>query len=164
MNSQGLGFTMGELSITNCTFSGMIRGFIRFQGPNRQIIQRLTVEGCVFYDCGVYDANGRGYAWFAGPGDRKDSNFFQNLTIRNNSFIDCPRHSLVGENGNLAWPAGTTWNIVIENNTFVNFSTRSSNSGHGLILETRYAPRGSKFTVKKNLLLWCVRTIVIIVR
>lgn len=151
MNSQGLGFTMGELSITNCTFSGMIRGFIRFQGPNRQIIQRLTVEGCVFYDCGVYDANGRGYAWFAGPGDRKDSNFFQNLTIRNNSFIDCPRHSLVGENGNLAWPAGTTWNIVIENNTFVNFSTRSSNSGHGLILETRYAPRGSKFTVKKNL-------------
>lgn len=151
MNSQGLSFSLSELSITNCSFSGLTRGFIRFQGPNRQLIEHMTVDGCVFTDCGPYDANGRGYSWFAGPGNRKDSNFFKDLKIKNNSFIDVPKHAFVSENGNLPWPAGTTWNIEIENNTFVNLSPRSSSSGHGLLLETRYAPAGSKITVKKNL-------------
>ena len=151
MNSQGLSFSLSELSITNCQFSGLTRGFIRFQGPNRQLIEHLTVEGCVFTDCGPYDNNGRGYSWFAGPGNRKDSNFFQWLEVKNNSFIDVPKHAFVSENGNLAWPANTRWNIEIENNTFVNLSPRSSSSGHGLLLETRYAPAGSKITVKKNL-------------
>ncbi|MCD8291683.1 MAG: hypothetical protein LUC91_09330 [Prevotella sp.] len=151
MNSQGLGFTMSELSVTNCTFAGLVRGFIRFQGPNRQIIQKLTVDNCVFYDCGQYDVNGRGYSWFAGPGTNKNSNFYQNLTITNNSFLDCSRHALVTENGNLAWPEGTVWNIDIENNTFVNFAPRSSSSSHGLVLEIRYAPKNSTVTVKKNL-------------
>lgn len=148
MYSQGLSFSLSELSITNCTFSGMVRGFVRFQGPNREIIQKLKLDGCVFYDCGVYDTNGRGYSWFAGPGNNKNSNFFQNLTITNNSFIDCPRHAFVSENSNLAWPTGTKWNIDIENNTFINISTRSKDR---LTIETRYAPAGSKFTVKKNL-------------
>lgn len=151
MYSQGLSFSLTELRITNCSFSGMVRGFIRFQGPNRQLIERLTVEGCVFYDCGAYDANGRGYAWFAGPGNNRNSNFYQNLTIRNNTFVDCPRHALVSENKNLAWPAGATWNIVIENNTFINFSTRSSNKGHGRVLEIEYPPLGSKIAFRKNL-------------
>ena len=151
MNSQGLSFSLSELSITNCQFSGLTRGFIRFQGPNRQLIEHMVVDGCVFTDCGPYDANGRGYSWFAGPGNRKDSNFFQWLEIKNNSFIDVPKHAFVSENGNLAWPAGTKWNIDIENNTFVNLSPRSSSSGHGLLLETRYIPAGSKVTVKKNL-------------
>lgn len=151
MYSQGLSFSLSELNVTNCTFSGMIRGFIRFQGPNRQVIEHFTVDGCVFYDCGLYDTNGRGYSWFAGPGNNKNSNFFQNLTITNNSFIDCPRHALVSENGNLAWPTGTTWNILIENNTFINFSPRSSSTSHGLIFETRYAPSGSTIALRKNL-------------
>lgn len=151
MSSQGLSFSLSELSITNCTFSGCVRGFIRFQGPNRQIIQRLTVEGCVFHDDGMYDTTGRGYSWFAGPGNQKNSNFYQNLTFRNNTIIDSPRHGLVSENGNLAWPTGTQWNIVIENNTIINFSPRSSNSAHGLLFEIRYAPKGSNLTVRKNL-------------
>ena len=151
MNSQGLSFSLSELSITNCQFSGLTRGFIRFQGPNRQLIEHMKVEGCVFTDCGPYDNNGRGYSWFAGPGNRKDSNFFQWLEVKNNSFIDVPKHAFVSENGNLAWPINTRWNIEIENNTFVNLSPRSTSSGHGLLLETRYAPAGSKITVKKNL-------------
>lgn len=151
MSSQGLSFALSELSITNCTFNGLVRGFIRFQGPNRQIIQKLDVENCVFYDNGMYDTNGRGYSWFAGPGNNKNSNFYENLIFKNNTIIDSPRHALVSENSNLAWPAGTTWNIDIQNNTFINFSTRSSSSGHGLIFETRYAPSGSKITFKKNL-------------
>lgn len=151
MNSQGLAFNMNELAITNCTFSGLTRGFIRFQGPNRETIENLIVDNCVFYDCGPYDTNGRGYAWFAGPGNNYNSNFYMNLQITNNSFIDCPKHAFVSENEDLAWPTGTTWNITIENNTFINLSTRSSSSGHGLLLETRYAPIGSKFTCRKNL-------------
>lgn len=55
------------------------------------------------------------------------------------------------ENGNLAWPVGTTWNITVENNTFVNFSPHSTSSGHGLMFETRYIPMGSKITCRKNL-------------
>ena len=154
MYSKGLSFSLNKLEIKNCSFSGMIRGFVRFQGPNQQVIGALTLDNCVMYDCGNYDANGRGYAWFAGPGNQRLSNFFQNLTITNNSFIDCPRHSLVGENGQLAWPSNTKWNVVIENNTFVNFSPLSSNKAHGLFIETSYAPSGSKFSVKKNLFVW----------
>jgi len=150
MSSQGLSFSLSELSITNCTFSGCVRGFIRFQGPNRQIIQRLTVENCVFHDNGPYDTNGRGYAWFAGPGNNRFSNFFQNLTFRNNTIIDSPRHSFVGENGVLAWASGI-WNIVIENNTFVNLNARPSSSSHGLFLEITGAPGGSNVAVRKNL-------------
>ena len=154
MYSKGLSFSLNKLQVSNCTFSGMIRGFIRFQGPNRQVIGAMTVDNCVFYDCGNYDANGRGYAWFAGPGNQRQSNFFQNLTFTNNTIIDCPRHSLVGENGQLAWPKNTKWNIVIENNTFVNWSPRSDNKAHGLFIETSYAPSGSKFSVKRNLFVW----------
>lgn len=154
MNSKGLSFSLNKLQISNCTFSGMIRGFLRFQGPNQQVIGSLILDNCVMYDCGNYDNNGRGYAWFAGPGNQRLSNFFQNLTITNNTFLDSPRHSLVGENGQLAWPSNTKWNIVIENNTFVNWSPRSSNKGHGLFIETSYAPSGSKFSVKRNLFVW----------
>jgi hypothetical protein len=151
MNNQGLSFYLSALNITNCTFRGLTRGFIRFQGPNRETIEHLNVEGCVFTDCGVYDTNGRGYSWFAGPGNNRNSNFYRNLVFRNNTILDSPRHALVTENGNLAWPTGTTWNITIENNTFVNFSPRSTSSGHGLLFETRYAPAGSKINIRKNL-------------
>ncbi|MBR1879843.1 MAG: hypothetical protein IJ804_03715 [Prevotella sp.] len=154
MYSQGLSFSLNALSVTNCTFSGMIRGFIRFQGPNLQVIGSMTVDNCVFHDCGNYDSNGRGYAWFAGPGNQRKSNFFQNMTFTNNTIIDCPRHSLIGENGNLAWPNGTKWNINVSNNTFVNYSPRSSSNSHGLVFEIRYAPAGTKVTCKNNLFVW----------
>lgn len=151
MNSQGLSFTLSELRVARCTFTGHVRGFIRFQGPNRQLIEKLTVDDCVFYDEGGYDTNGRGYSWFAGPGNNAKSNFYKNLTFTNNSIINSPRHALVSENKNLAWPDGTTWNINISNNTFVNFSPRSNNKSHGLMFEIGYAPGGSTITCKNNL-------------
>lgn len=151
MYSQGLSFTLAELRCSRCTFSGHVRGFIRFQGPNRQIISNLTVEDCVFYDEGGYDTNGRGYSWFAGPGNNAKSNFYQNFKFVNNTIVNSPRHALVTENGNLAWPGMTKWNIEVSNNTFINFSPRSSSSGHGLIFETRYIPAGSTIICKKNL-------------
>lgn len=151
MYSQGLSFTLAELRCSRCTFSGHVRGFIRFQGPNRQIISNLVVEDCVFYDEGGYDTNGRGYSWFAGPGNNKNSNFFQNVKFNNNTIIDSPRHALFSENGNLAWPSTAKWNIEMCNNTFVNFSPRSNSNSHGLLFEVRYIPEGSKITCKKNL-------------
>ncbi|MBQ2056542.1 MAG: hypothetical protein II489_09625 [Bacteroidaceae bacterium] len=151
MYSQGLSFSLAELKMSNCTFQGHVRGFIRFQGPNRQIIEKLTVENCVFYNEGGYDTNGRGYSWFAGPGNNRNSNFYKNFTFRNNTIVNSPRHALVTENKQLAWPEGTTWNITVENNTFVNFSPRSNNKAHGLMFEIAYPPKNSKITCKKNL-------------
>lgn len=45
--------------------------------------------------------------------------------MTNCTFVDSPRHALLSENANLAWPASTVWHIRVENNTFINFSTRS---------------------------------------
>ncbi len=151
MYSQGLSFILTELRIARCTMAGHVRGFIRFQGPNRQIIEKFTIDDCVFYDSGGYDTNGRGYSWFAGPGNNRNSNFFKNLTVTNCSFIDSSRHAFVSENKQLAWPEGTTWNINISNNTFVNLATRSNNKSHGLMFEITYTPQGSVITCKNNL-------------
>lgn len=152
MYSQGLSFTLSELRVENCCMSGHVRGFIRFQGPNRQIIDNLVVTGCVMYDDSGYDTNGRGYAWFAGPSNNPKSNFFKHLVITNNSFISSSRQALIQEGTkNMAWPDGTTWDITLSNNTFVNFATRSNNKGHGYIFEMPYIPAGSKVECKKNL-------------
>lgn len=151
MYSQGLSFILTELRIARCTLAGHVRGFIRFQGPNRQIIEKFTVDDCVFYDSGGYDTNGRGYAWFAGPGNNRNSNFYKNLSVTNCSFINSSRHAFVSENKQLAWPKGETWNINVSNNTFVNLAPRSNNKSHGLMFELAYAPQGSVITCKNNL-------------
>lgn len=151
MYSQGLSFILTELRIARCTMAGHVRGFIRFQGPNRQIIEKFTIDDCVFYDSGGYDTSGRGYAWFAGPGNNRNSNFYKNLSVTNCSFINSSRHAFVSENKLLAWPEDATWNINISNNTFVNLAPRSSNKAHGLLFELSYAPQGSVITCKKNL-------------
>ncbi|MBQ8601330.1 MAG: hypothetical protein IJ413_02100 [Bacteroides sp.] len=151
MYSQGLSFVLNELRVSNCTMAGHVRGFIRFQGPNRQVIEKLTVDNCVFYDCGGYDTNGRGYSWFAGPGNNRNSNFYKNFSFTNNTIINSSRHALVTETKNLAWPDGTKWKINVSNNTFVNFAPRSNNNGHGLVFEIQYAPAGSEVTCAKNL-------------
>lgn len=151
MYSQGLSFVLNELRVSRCTMTGHVRGFIRFQGPNRQVIEKLTVEDCVFYDCGGYDTNGRGYSWFAGPGNNRNSNFYKNFSFINNTIINSSRHALVTETKNLAWPEGSKWKINVSNNTFVNFAPRSNNNGHGLIFEIQYAPAGSEVTCAKNL-------------
>ena len=151
MYSQGLSFVLGELRVSRCAMAGHVRGFIRFQGPNRQVIEKLTVEDCVFYDCGGYDTNGRGYSWFAGPGNNRNSNFYKDFSFVNNTIINSSRHALVTETKNLAWPEGTKWKINVSNNTFVNFATRSNNNGHGLVFEIQYAPAGSEVTCANNL-------------
>lgn len=154
MNSSGLSFSLNKLQISNCTMDGLVRGFVRFQGSNQQIIGALHVDNCVFFDCGNYDNKGEGYAWFDGPGKNRLSNFFQDFKLTNCTFVDSPRRALVNEAGNLAYPKSTKWNFTIENNTFINYSTRTTTKTRGILFETPYPPKGSHFTVKKNLFVW----------
>lgn len=129
----------------------MIRGFVRVQGLNRKNFEKFIVEDCLFYNCGYYDNTGRGYAWIAGdgtPGTGK-SNIYANMIFRKNTFYDSPRTCFFTDNGkDLPWPSNVQYNITLENNTFVNYSTRSTGRK---IFDLRYLPGGSKITVKKNL-------------
>lgn len=147
-NSQAMPFSLESFEIIDCNFRHMIRGWIRFQGPNRKIIEKFVVDDCLFYDCGFYDNNGRGYSWIHGDAQHDQQNIFKNFSLINCTFLDSPRHALISENNNRAWPSTTQWNIRIENNTFINFSTRSKDR---LLIEMRYNPNNSTFICKKNL-------------
>ena len=62
---------------------------------------------------------------------------------------DSPRDNfLTNNNKSLAWPETVKYNVVIENNTFVNFSTRATTRN---LINMRYVPNGSSFTVRNNL-------------
>ncbi len=151
MYSNGMAVTLQSFELRNCTFQRMIRGFVRVQGLNRKNFEKFIVEDCLFYNCGYYDNTGRGYAWIAGdgtPGTGK-SNIYANMIFRRNTFYDSPRTCFFTDNGkDLPWPSNVQYNITLENNTFVNYSTRSTGRK---IFDLRYLPGGSKITVKKNL-------------
>lgn len=146
--SAAMPFVCESFEVYNCDFRRMTRGWVRIQGPNRKYIERIVVDNCLFYECGVYDNNGRGYPYFAGDGTNDKSNIFNNVRVSNSSFIDSPMDHFFSEPANRAWPANTTWNITLEYCTFLNWSTRSTPR---YLFNMRYNPANSKFTVKKNL-------------
>lgn len=147
--SSAPGFSLEAIKITDCTFQGFIRGFLRIQGGREISINHLNVDNNVFYNCGYYDNNGRGYSWFAGPGQHVNQNIFNDFSFTNNTIYDSPRETLIYNNGtNLDWPETTKWNIRIENNTFINFSTRSAGR---YLINLRFVPGGSYFSVQRNL-------------
>lgn len=149
MYSNGMAVTFSSFEVRRCTFQRMIRGFIRVQGSKRKVFENIIVEDCLFYNCGYYDNNGRGYAWIAGDGKDPKSNIFRNMVFRNNTFYDSPRTCFFSDNNKtLAWPPSVSYHITLENNTFVNFSTRSSGR---YLVDLRYLPGGSSITIKKNL-------------
>jgi hypothetical protein len=149
MYSNGMAVTLQSFTVKNCNFNNMIRGFIRVQGTKVKRFENITVEGCNFKNCGYYDNNGRGYAWVAGDGKQPKSNIYVNCVFRNNTFYDSPRTCLFTDNGkNLDWGDDIHYNITLENNTFVNFSTRSSGRQ---IFDLRYLPGGSTITCRNNL-------------
>lgn len=138
-----------SLQIKNCTFSGFIRGFLRVQGVNAKVIDKFDIDGNLFYNCGYYDKNGRGYAWIAGDGSNVKSNIYKDFRFTNNTIYDSPRTSFLTDNNkSLEWGSDIQYNITIENNTFVNFSTRTSGR---YLIDMRYLPGGSKIVMKKNL-------------
>ncbi len=149
MYSNGMSVNFASIEIRGCTFQRMIRGFIRVQGSKRKVFENLIVENCVFVNCGYYDNNGRGYAWIADDSALAKQNIYQNFVFRNNTMYDSPRDNFVTNNNkSLAWPETVKYNISIENNTFVNFSTRATTR---YLINTRYTPDGSVYKVKNNL-------------
>ncbi|MCD8167258.1 MAG: hypothetical protein LUE93_14815 [Bacteroides sp.] len=148
MYSNGMAVHLESFVIKNCTFKRMVRGFIRKQGPNYKIWDRVLIEDNQFFDCGYYNNGTGGYPWIAGSGTNANSNLYKDFVVRNNTFFDCPFPSFFNETSQSAWSGGS-WNITFENNTLVNWNTR----GVGTIFNMRYLPDGSTFNVKKNLII-----------
>lgn len=141
-------FTLDSLVMKNCSFQHFVRGFIRDQGQAVTRINNLIVENNDFYNCGAYDRNGRGYAWVQGKGD-PNSNLFLNLIWRNNTIYNSPRTALFTDGDkDVEFAEDIQWNITLENNTIVNFSTLSTARN---LFQMRYVPGDSKITVKNNL-------------
>ncbi len=146
--SQAMAFTLSSFQLRHCNFRNMVRGFIRFQGPNRKQIEHFIIDDCMFYGCGVFENTGRGYSWITGDGTMPLHNVLKDLQWTNSTFVDSPRQAIISENKNTAWDPSVTWNINFSNNTLINCSTRSKDR---LIFEMRYAPANMTLTCKNNL-------------
>lgn len=150
MYSDGMAVTFENFEIDNCTFQRMVRGFIRVQGNKMKYFEHINIKNCVMYNCGYYDANGRGYAWFAGDGvQATGANIYKDLQFVNNTIYDSPRTAFITDNDKNIQYTGGPWHIRIEGNTFINFSTRTSGRN---FFQTRYIPTGSHYIFKRNLL------------
>lgn len=149
MYSNGMGVTLQSFEMHRCSLQRMVRGFIRVQGSRIKTFENVTIDDCDFYNCGFYDNNGRGYAWIAGDGNSAKSNIYKDMVIRNCTFYDSPRTAMFTDNDkNLAWGDNIQYKITLENNTFINFSTRSSGRN---IFQMRYIPYNSTFICRNNL-------------
>lgn len=148
MWSDHIPLTVDNLTMRNCSFQDVLRGFFRVQGKNT-LIENILMEGCETYNCGQYDNNGGGYGYFfldSSGNSNTETSVVHNLTIRNNTFFDSPKGSLVTDNNrNIDYTDKIK--VVIENNTFVNFCTRSTRNA---FLNFRYLPNGSTVAVKSN--------------
>ncbi len=147
-NSASMPFTCSKFEVKNCSFQGMVRGWFRTQGTSRQTIESIVIDNCMFHDMGMYSSDGRGYPFITGDAKSPTTNIFQNIVITNNSFVGISLDHLMREQHNLDWAPYVSWNITIENNTFLN--AFSITSGRYLV-ELRYPPANSTFTIRKNL-------------
>ncbi|TJZ59920.1 hypothetical protein FAZ15_13595 [Sphingobacterium olei] len=147
-HSASMPFTCSRLETRNCNFQGMVRSWFRTQGTNRQVIENIIVDNCLFHDAGMYDTNGRGYPLITGAAASVSTNIFNNVVIKNNSFIGISWDQLVRETANLAWAPSVVWNVTIENNTFLNAFSVSNGR---FLIQHQNPPANSSYTVKKNL-------------
>ena len=76
------------------------------------------------------------------------TNLLKDFNFKNNTIVDCSYDLMVKQADNVAWLGG--WNITFENNTFVNWGSRTKDR---VILNTRYPSKDylSKFVFKNNL-------------
>lgn len=148
MYSNGMAVRLEKFVIQNCTFKGLVRGFIREQGPNYKIWDNVLIENNQFFNCGYYSNGAGGYPWVAGSGNNTESNLYKNFIVRGNTFFDSPFPSFFNETKQSNWKGGA-WNITFENNTLVNWNTRAA----GNIFNMRNIPDGSVYNVKKNLII-----------
>jgi len=151
-NSTAMNFIGESFQLRNCDFQGFRRGFVRVQGgTGRKRLGNITVDGCLFYNCGAYEDNGTGYGYFDVDNNcATPTNIFANVVIRNSSFIDSPMKGLLCDDRTEAPNQGPEFNVTIENNTFVNFNTLGPSSNRGVLVFLR-SPNNSRYTIKKNL-------------
>ncbi|MEJ6979639.1 hypothetical protein WG906_04210 [Pedobacter sp. P351] len=147
-HSASMPFTCSKLEARNCNFQGMVRAWFRTQGTNRQVIENIIIDNCLFHDDGMYDVNGRGYCLITGEAKSEKTNIFNNVVIKNNSFIGISYDQLVRENANLAWAPSVVWNVTIVNNTFLNAFAITNGR---FLIQHQNPPANSKYTIKKNL-------------
>lgn len=141
-------FVLESLNIEGCTFQHIIRGFVRMQGVVKTEIKSINCDGNLFYNCGYFASNGSGYGWFYS--DRECHNIYADFRFVNNTIYDSPNSQLIScGTQQFSWGADDKWNITIENNTFINFSTRKSSL---YMISMRHVPAGSHFSVQRNLL------------
>lgn len=150
MYSGGMEVSFESFEVYNCTFQRMVRGFMRVQGTKKKTFKKIVIDGNLFYNCGYYDNNGRGYAWIAGDGNSDVSNIYTDFQWTNNTMYDSPRTAMISDNDkDRNYDPSVKWNIRIENNTFFNYSTRSTGRN---IFQTRYVPSGSHYSFQRNLI------------
>lgn len=148
MYSDGMAIHLESFVIKNCTFKRLVRGFVREQGPNYKIWEHVLIEDNQFFDCGYYSNGAGGYPWIAGARDANpNSNLYKDFVVRNNTFFDCPFPSFFVQDKAIEWKSGS-WKITFENNTLVNWNTRSA----GNIFNMRNIPDGSTYNVRNNLI------------
>lgn len=153
MYSNGMAVHLESFVIKNCTFKRMVRGFIREQGSNYKIWDRVLIEDNQFFDCGYYSNGAGGYPWIAGSDKNVKTNLWKNFIVRNNTFFDCPFPSFFNQTGGTN-ASSEPWNITFENNTLVNWNTR----GAGNIFNMRGLPDNSVYNVKNNLIILTVQS------
>lgn len=145
----GMGISIKEYIVRNCSFQHLIRGFFRTQCQFGEFIDNFIVEDCEFYNCGGYSGNGSGYGFITGDQNNPNSNIFRNMVWRNNTFFDTPIGNFITHGtGTGKWTDPTlVFNITIENNTFINWNTYSGRP----MLSLRSIPAGSTFNIYNNL-------------
>lgn len=152
MYSKGMGSTVEEISLKNCSFQGIVGGFYRVQANYGVRIKNFFIDNVDFYNGGYYSTSGRRYNWFhANPEANVNINIWENFVMKNCTIYDNPLGYMFNHNKQqtIEWPADLHYNITLENNTFINLNT--CNAGNSMIFNTRWIPGGSTFTVKRNL-------------
>lgn len=152
MYSKGMGATVEEISLKNCSFQGIVGGFYRVQANYGVRIKNFIIDNVDFYNGGYYSTSGRRYNWFhANPDANVNINIWENFVMKNCTIYDNPLGYMFNHNKQqtIEWPADLHYNITLENNTFINLNT--CNAGNSMIFNTRWIPGGSTFTVKRNL-------------
>ncbi|MBR1504619.1 MAG: hypothetical protein IJ614_00740 [Prevotella sp.] len=137
--------------VRNCSFQRALRGFIRVQGPNEKIFKSILVENCEMYNCGMYGSAGADYGWIDdnNGNDPTSTNPFMKVVFRNNTFYNSPRGSMFINRPAVAYDKSVHYDITVENNTFVNYS--SVTAGRNLFAFQNLPAGGAEITVKNNL-------------
>ena len=151
MLSGSMAVSMEGFICRNCSFQRAMRGFIRTQGPNEKIFKSMIIEGCEFYNSGMYGSAGADYGWLDdnNKNDPTSTNLFVNVVFRNNTFYNSPRGSMFINHNSVQYDESVHYNVTIENNTFVNFS--SVTAGRNIINFQNLPAGGADITIQNNL-------------